>query len=293
MNIEFVKKMVESGQAPKFIVFQSDCNFIPDQYVKEIAHLSNKQIQYADLATLQNSAFSMFSDNDNIMLCHVDSIDSVDDLCKENVYIVCKKVGKNLSEDYVCKVPKLEKWQIDEMIDTMCFGAENSALQDLHDSVDSDAYFAYNECEKVQIFSEQERKYVLKDFLADGTISGCVNKNVFNLVNSLCERDIQKAKNELISGKYSDDEVFGIVTLLSNNFRNILLIQGSPCPTADKLGMNSKQFYVVSKLTGRYSTKALTKILYFLNSVDEGIKTGNFIQSDMISYIVTKILSER
>lgn len=295
MNIEVVKKLIESGTPPEFVVFVSDNDFIPKQYVEECSKIKAKPIMYCDLQHIELSSFSMFEDGDgdSIRVCYVDEIDSIDNVDKKWVYIVCKKVGKEVSQDFVCQVPKLESWQIDEMIDNMCRGSDKKDIDALCRIVDNDIYKSYNEAQKVSIFSEQERKYVLSEFLSDKVFGINTNSTIFDLTNAICTRDIARIGNLLYTVPIEDDSIFGFLTILSNNFRNMLLIQGSPSPTAEKVGMSQKQFYAISRTVGRYSITGMMKILYFLDSIDEKIKSGNFIQSNMAEYITTVILAEK
>lgn len=295
MNIEVVKKLIESGTPPEFVVFVSDNDFIPKQYVEECSKIKTKPITYCDIQHIESSSFSMFDDEegDSIRVCYTDEIDSIEGIDKKWVYIICKKVGKEVSQEFVCQVPKLESWQIDEMISNLCSGADKKDIDALCKIVDNDAYKSYNEVQKVSIFSEQERKYILNEFLSDRVFGVNTNSTIFDLTSAICARDVAQIGNLLYSVPIGDDSIFGFLTILSNNFRNMLLIQGSPAPTAEKVGMSQKQFYAVSRTIGRYSITGMMKILGFLDSVDEKIKSGNFIQSNMAEYITTVILSEK
>ena len=42
MNIEVVKKLIESGTPPEFVVFVSDNDFIPKQYVEECSKIKTQ-----------------------------------------------------------------------------------------------------------------------------------------------------------------------------------------------------------------------------------------------------------
>ena len=91
-----------------------------------------------------------------------------------------------------------------------------------------------------------------------------------------------------------DIEPIGLVTVLLNNFRNIIKIQLANNPTAESCGMKPNQFWAIKHSCGLYTKEQLLSIFNFLTEIDKKIKTGMIpVDSFLIDYIVINILTRR
>ena len=115
--------------------------------------------------------------------------------------------------------------------------------------------------------------------------------NSFGLIDAVVKRkksEALKIFHELSSLGLNE---MGVLTLLYNNFRNIIKIQLSPNPTPENTGLKSNQFWAIKKNNvGYYHKDELLYIFGLLTSMDRKIKTGYMPTSKSIEYVLINIL---
>ena len=128
MTIKDLKFYIENNSdINKLIIFKiADIDFIPIQYIKEIAKYMKKSIKYIDSVNgLSN--INIFDDVSNILYVYrTDNFDIRDDSLKsiDNLFIICKKVCNDNYKDYIIDVPKLEDWQIKDFAYSLADGVD-------------------------------------------------------------------------------------------------------------------------------------------------------------------------
>lgn len=306
MGLEQLKTLVISNITPKgvTILLCKYDDFVPLQYV-ESYRKNNVNVKYIDdlsiVTTRVDSLFGDYTDDSNTL--YVYSCDSLDlseteinniRIATKNVIVICPKVSDTVQSklsDKIIVIPKLEKWQIEDLAYSMADGADPDDIEYLLKVCGNDVHRLYNELEKVSLFSEQERKSAVKDFIYDGIFNDLSHYNVFDISTAIVKRDVNTLKNVYSEINNIDCEPIGLVALLLKNFKDVITVQLSSNPSPEKCGMESKKFWAVKYSCGYYTKEQLIKIYEMLTSIDFQIKTGSISTSELIDYMITYIFS--
>lgn len=300
--VNFKNDIVNKNINYKFAVLKySDTDFLAFQYVNEIAKVLNKPVKIIDdLSELCNTPFSLFGndDSDYIHLFIVDKFDYTNiDIVGKDLYIICKSIDKKSVEvfsNYIVELPKLEDWQIKDFVYSVAEGADVKSLDRLIEVCGNNIYRINSELDKIKIFNEQERKFTFDKFIEDGIFSDLSTYTIFDFSNAIVKKDVNTLRNIYKEIDKVDIEPIGLVTVLLNNFRNIIKIQLANNPTAESCGMKPNQFWAVKHSCGIYNKEQLMFIFDFLTDIDRRIKTGVMpVDSFLIDYIVITILTRR
>lgn len=306
MDLEHLKTLVISNIIPEgvTILLCKYDDFIPLQYV-ESYRKNNVNVKYVDdlsiVTTRVDALFGDYTDDSNTL--YVYSCDNLDlseteisniQIATKNVIVICPKVSDTVQSklsDKIIVVPKLEKWQIEDLAYSMADGADPDDIEYLLKVCGNDVHRLYNELEKVSLFSEQERKSAVKDFIYDGIFNDLSHYNVFDISTAIVKRDVNTLKNVYSEINNIDCEPIGLVALLLKNFKDVITVQLSSNPSPEKCGMESKKFWAVKYSCGYYTKEQLIKIYEMLTSIDFQIKTGSISTSELIDYMITYIFS--
>lgn len=306
MDLQHLKTLVISNIIPTgvTILLCKYDDFIPLQYI-ESYRKNNVNVKYVDdlsiVTTRVDSLFGDYTDDSNTL--YVYSCDNLDlseteisniQIATKNVIVICPKVSDTVQSklsDKIIVVPKLEKWQIEDLAYSMADGADPDDIEYLLKVCGNDVHRLYNELEKVSLFSEQERKSAVKDFIYDGIFNDLSHYNVFDISTAIVKRDVNTLKNVYSEINNIDCEPIGLVALLLKNFKDVITVQLSSNPSPEKCGMESKKFWAVKYSCGYYTKEQLIKIYEMLTSIDFQIKTGSISTSELIDYMITYIFS--
>lgn len=296
MELSNIKKNIEDKTInDSSIIFISSENcFVFDQYVKEISKIKNKKIQYVfDIEQLYDNDL-MFSDDSNIKIYKCDELLEIDENIKsqKNTYVCCKKIDKEIKDklsDIVCEIPKLEQWQIKDYAYEQLNGLKEKKIDFLLSICNYDIYRLQNEIDKLKLFPNID--YTFDTFAKDDIFSDLSSYTVFNLTNAIVKRDINTIKNILYDVDNIDINEIGFITILFNNFKNVIDIQLSKNPTPESTGMKQNQFNAVRYNCGFYTKEQLIKIINFISDLDYKIKSGIVDISNILCYTICNILS--
>ena len=306
MDLQQVKtSVVEKKLIKGLVVFIcKNSNFVPLQYLGWYRK-NNIEVEYVeDILTLRsnsNSLFGSWDDTSNkqyVFSCEVFELpeDSLAYFLKtdKNIWVICSKVSDSISEqlkENIVTVPKLENWQIEDLAYSMADGAEQKDIEYILKICGKDINRLYKELEKISLFSVEERKSVVKDFIYDGIFNDLSHYSIFDLSSCIIKRDVNNLK--LVYGEINniDCDPLGLVGILIKNFRDIISVQCSNNPTPETCGLDSKKFWAVKYSCGFYSRDQLVKIYEMLTSIDLRLKTGELDTGSIVDYIITYILS--
>ena len=134
------------------------------------------------------------------------------------------------------------------------------------------------------------RKEISFEFTAIPEYS--VALNVFNITNAVTSKDKNALINALKEIKSFDAEPLGVVTLLYQGFKKLILVWLASNPTPDTTGLKSNVIYAINKSPRVFNKNQLLNIYQFLNSIDKKLKTGNLCDiSHLIDYVICKIFT--
>ena len=303
MKIETLKESIENkkiGDTPLIFVYE-DVNFIPLQYILEISKIREKDIEYIDslssIGSNVNDIFGTTVSSNSIRVLITRELEDIHDKIKyeKDVYVVVNKVKDKTSldklSDYVVMVPKLEEWQIKDYVYSIAEGIDTKSLDWLIEASNKDIYRLENELDKLKLFQESERKYLFEDMMSDGAFVDLSSFNVFNVTNAVTSRDYSTLKNALKEIKSFDAEPLGVVTLLYNGFKKLILVWLANNPTPENTGLKSGMIWAIKNQPRVFSKEQLLSSFLLLTNIDKLLKTGYIDTSWLIDYLICRILT--
>lgn len=302
MTLQEIKEKVEmdtyKGEPVIFVTGGS--NFIPEQYTKQIAANLKRRIHFYDnIENVISNKLDIFgNDDDNelkVVICDDLNYTNKKLISSSFVIVITDTIKdgatKEVFQDLIVEVPKLEAWQIKAFMFTQCEGIDQRNLEKLFDLCGGDIYRVDQEVSKISIFTKPERKFVFDEFVENGIFDDLCTSNIFNLVSAITGRDLKKLSMLYQDIDNMDINEYGFLTILYNNFRNIICIQLGINPSPEKLRLSQKQFNAISYSCGKYSPAQLKEIFEFLSHLDYRIKTGQLPTDILIDYIIQKVFS--
>jgi hypothetical protein len=303
MTLQELKESIEDRTfSPSTMVIVSDDKFIPLMYLRELEKNLGYSMNYVesitDIGSDDEDIFGAPFDVDtkDIVVLNTDSIDFCNDTVfrESNVIIIANKISpeaKTFYKNILIEIPKIVDWQLKDMVYSYCKGVNTKYLDWLIKECNEDVNRLYNECLKLSIFREEDRPTLFDSMDADGAFDDLTSNTIFNLSNAIVKKDVNLVKsmyNDIRNIGVSD---FGLLTVLYNNFMNVVAIQMGINPTAEKLGMKPNQFNAVRYNCGKYSNSQLVSIVRFLSELDFKIKSGELPTNILIDYMITSIMS--
>ena len=297
MTIQELKHGIETQVlSDEFLVLKcSDNSFVAHQYIKAIAEFKHKDIAFIDdIEIALNASSNIFNIVDNeLKILSVDCFSTYDrQICDlKNCIVICYKVDKNCEElyqRYIVEIPKLENWQISDYIYSNLRDVPKDKLDWLINICKSDIFRLDLELQKLKLFDNPATTF---QYFEDQHIFNDLSEyTVFNFSNAIVKRDkssIIKIYNELNN---IDINEMGLLTILYTNFKNIISIQMGRNVTAESLGIKQNQFNAIKWNCGKYSNAELLEIFKMLTSLDLWVKDGTLAVSDLIDYMLVKIV---
>lgn len=301
MTLQDLKQSLETNTfKPTTLILISEDKFIPLQYVEEIK--KHYDVMYIEsLQELTPTEDDIFGDSNeissDIIIFNTNLVDFSDEILfnRSNVIVIANKIDKSSKKfygDLVIEVPKLVEWQIKDMVYSLGKGIDTKQLDWLIHNSNGDVNRLYQDMTKINLFSESERRHLFEELIEDGAFNDLSANTVFNFTNAILKRDYQSLK--LIYEEIDNIDVndFGLLTILYNNFLNVVSIQMGVNATAESLGMSWGQFNAIKHNCGYYSANQLVNILKMLSDIDRRIKSGEFPTNIMRDYLILSILSQ-
>ena len=293
MDIQELKSKIENKVIDSNpIVFHiHDNNFIAKQYIEEISKIIKLDIIYIDNL---DYTFNLFEDEPNyIQVCICDTFEITSEfLDKKYTYVICKKLINSESfEKIIVDVPKLENWQLIDYANSRCDGVDQNLLQELINNCSYNIYRLENELSKIYIFDKNKQQSIFNMMLEDNAFIDISKYKIFDFSNAIVKRDIKTIAAVFEKISSIDIEPIGLLTILVNQFRNIISIQLANNPTPESTGLKPNQFWAIKHSCGLYTKDQLVKIYLFLTDIDRQIKTGDMPMNYLIDYLVVKVMS--
>lgn len=305
MTIKELKSQIDSGViTDDLIIFECpDSNFIAHQYIREISRKKCKPIVYEEsIEPFLYPVMDLFNDSSyeiepNLRVCHVPQYSYTGSaiIQQKNFIIVTDEVKdkevRKLLEPFIVRLPKLENWQIKDWAYSLMPGIPKNQLDWLLNITNSNIYRVCQVVDKVTLFNENEHRYLFEAMVQDGEFDDLSSFGIFNFTNAITNKDY----NSLIK-IYSDIESvdineFGLLKILLQNFKSLLMVQLNPNPTPENTGLDSKRLYAIKKEPKVYSPEQLVKVFQFLCDIDRQVKEGELPTDIMRDYMLVKILS--
>lgn len=306
MTIQEFKKQIESKTlSDDLIIFKNldSSNLIVNQYIAEIAKIKNQELEYIDSldVVLQHTRSLFYEDADesegNLRVYRADqykySTQSINHL--KNVIIIINKFEDKDNEmqcaPYIITIPKLENWQIKDWVYSVAEGVPADRLDWLLSVCGSNIDRIRQTVEKICLFSAVERKYLFEAMIQEGEFDDISPFGIFNYTTAITAKDISSLASIYKEIEAVDINEFGLLKILQQNFKNLLLVQLNVNPTPENTGIEAKRLWAIKKQPRVYSPEQLVQIFEFICDIDRQVKEGELPTEIMRDYITTKILS--
>lgn len=300
MNIQELKASIESNkwELESFYIFvEEPTRFLANQYINEIVKRHNRAVTTVeDLDSFAYVASSFDIDDVSLYVFRVEELDltGVDTSNFSNLIIICNKVSKETKELFgnsIIEFPALETWQIKDFVYSIADGVTPIKLDWLINVCKGNIHRLALEADKLCLFPVKERDATFDLFMNDGIYNDLTDAISFDLSNAVTNNNVQQVAAILEDLQNMDCEPIALYGLLLNSFRNVLKIQLANCPTAEKVGMSSKQFYAVSKSCGKFTKDQLLTIYDKLVQAEADLKGGRVTSAQLIDYMLINIFS--
>ena len=301
MTLQELKNLIENKTfSPTSLILVDKERFISYQYLRAIERDLHIPLLYIDSLEELVTEDDIFSTNEvnssnQLYVMSTKIVDFCSDvLYNNNVIIITDSVDKDAKKFYdkfITDIPKIESWQIKDMICSMGYGLEEKYINWLLNTCGNNLHRLYNELLKISVFNESEKNELFLSMCEDGNFDDIATNSVFDFSNAIIKKDINALKVVYEEIDTIDVSEFGLLTILYNNFLNVINIQLGINPTAESLGMKQGQFNAIKYNCGRYSKTQLINIFKFLADIDLKIKSGQLDTKILIDYIVLSIMS--
>lgn len=162
---------------------------------------------------------------------------------------------------------------------------ENNYNQILLESDKVEKYKKVNKLSSSQALDELIKLNVIHKPIGDIT---------FDFVNAVAYGDLNRSYELLDKIKRTDESTLGILALLYNNFKNMLLVQGLGKDKSNAENRTGLKYGVIQATLhniGAYKISELRNALDIITSVEQGIKNGSIDDSIALDYTIIKIMS--
>lgn len=152
------------------------------------------------------------------------------------------------------------------------------------------------EIDKIKVYAinflpNSDYDRVFEQFIADGTISVPPKDAVFDLVDAILKRQIDRVYNLFEQCKEIGEANLVILSVLYSNAKQVLQVQA--CESSDicnSTGLTSWQVKCAKDKCGNYSIGELVNILKLIQKIQKGILTGQIEDSMSVEYLLVNIL---
>lgn len=302
MTLQELKESIENKTfKPHTMILVSSDKFIPLLYMEEINKTFDYTLSYIEsLDDLDSSHTDIFEEEEesaDLVIFNTELVDFSDEILynKDNIIVIANKIDKASKKfygDMVIEIPTLVDWQLKDMVYSYCKGVDTKYLDWLIHNCNNDVNRLYNESLKLKIFSENDRQSVFDCMIEDGAFDDLSSNTIFNFTNAILKKDLVSLKRIYEEIDNIDINDFGLLTILYNNFLNVINIQLGINPTAESLGMKPGQFNAIRHSCGYYSGNQLVNIFKLLTDMDRSVKSGEFPTSIMRDYLILSILAQ-
>ena len=303
MKLEELKSDIENGSisdGPIVFIFK-DSPFICYQYVNEISRVTHKSVNYLDdISEISDSSVDIFSMQDTysneIKFYCADSIDFIPSGFRNSKYsyIVASKVDSKVKKEYedlIITIPKIEDWQIRDYAYSTTSGVDNKSIDWIIDICKKDLFRVDNELDKLRLFDKEERQNFFNQMVSQNLFSDLSPYEVFDLTNAVSKKDLSVVAKVLYDIDNYDAEPLGVVAILLNQFKKLILVLLHPNPTENSIGLKNNVIYAIKRSGAKYSKEQLVKSFEFLCDIDRRLKIGEIDTKWLVDWIICNILT--
>ena len=314
MDVKSLKAKIKSKQIPNYLIFSGDEWKVQEIYIKQIAKVTGLKTQRIDSLlhiynALRNKNFlqeriiyivrddkdlmqneklqQQIEDDllrDNILIHLVTSVDKRTKFYKRYKASICdfERLSDAMLYKYIQKELKLSKRNTERLID-ICESDYGRILLEI------DKIRRYSDSNPTLIRNIYDNGFEM--LINDGTIYEPPYDAIFDLVDAIMARNVNKAFDLLQQSYAVGEATMVMLTVLYNNMKALLQVQTYTGDNITKgTGLNYYTIKNVKKHVGKYSESDLNYIVKLIHKVTNGIKTGKMEDEFAMQYLLVHIL---
>ena len=288
---ELKKNIMDKNVIEDMIIFKyEDTDFVPNQYVKEIASILGKEISYVDTIQEARSNGGFFGE-EPIFVVRIDNLKTLIEY-NRSVVVMTKAVSEEVMKElgqYVVEVPKLEQWMVEDYVASYCDGLDEDTIK-WFASRYNDIYHITEELDKLTVFPIGNRQLMFKKLHDENGFSPSDDDTVIAMLNAVQSRNHEEVERVLCKLQENGTDYIGMIGLIQNSIKRLIKVWLNKNPTPDNTGMKSNQIYAISKLRKVYSREKLIQIFEDLSLLDSKIMNSEFPSEIAMDWAIIKIL---
>lgn len=318
MDVATLKAKIKSKQLPSYLIFSGTEWKVQQIYIDQIAKVIGKEVKSIESVTqiysqLRNKSlvkkgviYKVRDDKelmtneklqqqiesvlgDNILIHLLTNVDKRTKFYKQYKDVICdfEALSDAILKKYILKEINLSESNIQRLID-ICEHDYGRILLEI-DKVKRCALLMYPEVGHENENGDYNRtfEYLLKD----GTIYEPPYDAIFDLVDAILDRKVNKAFDLLQQSYAVGEATMVMLSVLYNNAKAVLQVQtyqGSKI--TEGTGLTGWQIKNAKPHVGRYSENELIYIVQLCQKLESGIKTGRMEDEFAMQYLLTHIM---
>lgn len=315
MDVSTLKAKIKSKQLPSYLIFSGPEWKVQQIYIEQIAKVTGKKTKRIDSVSeiyskLRNRSFIqsgviyivrddkelMNSEKlqqqissgllgDNMLILLLTSVDKRTKFYKayKDSIIDFEALSDAMLKKYVLKEIKLFERNLQCLID-ICEHDYGRILLEI-DKIK--CYMTVAEADGYDMIPDE----AFKDLLEDGTIYKPPYDAIFDLVDAILDRNVNKAFNLLQQSYAVGEATMVMLSVLYNNAKAVLQVQTyQGNKITEGTGLTGWQIKNAKPHVGRYSDEELIYIVQLVQKIESGIKTGRMEDEFAMQYLLTRIM---
>ena len=318
MDVATLKAKIKSKQLPSYLIFSGPEWKVQEIYINQIAKVTGKEVKRIDSVSsiytyLRNRSFVsksfIYIVRDDKELMQNEKLQAkIESVLGENILIhILTNVDKRTKyyktyKDVICDFKALsdamlKKYALKEL------KLSESDLQRLIDICEHDYGRMLLEIDKIKWyqksteFSEWDGHGCLsthdcfKNLVNDGTIYEPPYDAIFDLVDAILDRKVNKAFNLLQQSYEVGEATMVMLSVLYKNAKAVLQVQSYRGDNLSKsTGLSGWEIKNAKTHVNKYDEEELIYILQLVQKVEKGIKTGRMEDEFAMQYLLTRIM---
>ena len=317
MDVSTLKAQIKSKQLPSYLIFSGDEWKVQQIYIEQIAKVTGKAVQHVDdvssiYGKLRNKSFIqkgiiyIVRDDKELMTSEKLQQQISNGLLGDNILIhlltnidkrtkFYKQYKDSIIEFEALSDAMLKKYILKEI------KLSDSNLQRLIEICEHDYGRILLEIDKIKIYtrvalmngdsSSKPFDMTFEQLVGDGTIYEPPYDAIFDLVDAILDRKVNKAFDLLQQSYDVGEATMVMLSVLYNNAKAVLQVQ---VYHGDKItegtGLTAWQIKNAKPHVGKYSEEELIYIVQLIQKVESGIKTGKMEDEFAMQYLLTHIM---
>lgn len=317
MDVATLKAKIKSKQLPNYLIFGGNEWKVQEIYIKQISKVTGKDIKRVDdvasiYSSLKNRSFVgksyiyIVRDDkdlmqneklqqkiesavgDNILIHLLTNVDKRTKFYKQYKDVICdfERLSDSMLKKYIQKEIKLSERNIERLID-ICESDYGRILLEI-DKINRYAIERYTEFNS-GVGNDFDTAF--QDLVNDGTIYEPPYDAIFDLVDAILDRKVNKSFDLLQQAYDVGEATMVMLSVLYNNAKAVLQVQTYEGDSISKgTGLTGWQIKNAKPHVGKYSENELIYIVRLVQKIESGIKTGRMEEEFAMQYLLTHIL---